>query len=159
MLRIYNIKEKKEYIKEVAELTYNEWGKPVSSAEEYNIKIKNKIAKIISYLDNKNYCKLILLDDNILVGFISIFENDCEERKDLAPWYATMYVKKEYRSKGYSRILNDAILKEAKNRNYKKIYLKTDLDNYYEKLANAKYMEYLKNGEKLYYIDLTELDN
>ena len=49
---------------------------------------------------------------------------DGEERKDLTPWYATMYVKKEYRGKGYSKLLNDAILKEANNLGYNKIYLK-----------------------------------
>ena len=64
-----------------------------------------------------------------------------------------MYVKKEYRNKGYSKILNDAILKEAKNLGYKKVYLKSDLINYYEKFG-AKYIEKLNNGENLYYIDL-----
>ena len=82
-----------------------------------------------------------------------MFETDGEERQDLSPWYATMYVKEEYRKKGYSKILNDAILKEAKNRGFKKLYLKSELKNYYEKFG-AIYMEDLKNGEKLYYIEL-----
>ena len=64
-----------------------------------------------------------------------------------------MYVKEEYRGNGYSKILNDAILKEAKDRGFNKIYLKTDLINYYEKFG-AKYIEDLANGEKLYYIQL-----
>ena len=64
-----------------------------------------------------------------------------------------MYVKEEYRGKGYSKILNDAILKEAKRRNIKKIYLKTTLENYYEKFG-AKYLEDLNEKEKLYYFDL-----
>lgn len=64
-----------------------------------------------------------------------------------------MYIKKEYRSKGYSKILNDALLKEAKNRGFNKLYLKSDLVNYYEKFG-ANYMEDLSNGEKLYYIDI-----
>ena len=90
------------------------------------------------------------MDDNTLIGFISIFPNDGNERKDLSPWYETMYVKEEYRGKGYSKILNDAILKEAKRRNIKKIYLKTTLKNYYEKFG-AKYLEDLNEKEKLYY--------
>ncbi len=61
-----------------------------------------------------NFCKLILIDEDKLIGFISIFPNDCEECMELTPWYATMYVKEIYRRKGYSKILNDAILKEAK---------------------------------------------
>ena len=64
-----------------------------------------------------------------------------------------MYVLKEYRSKGYSKILNNAILNEAKLLGYKKIYLKTELVNYYEKFG-AIYIEKLNDKEKLYYIEL-----
>ena len=152
-MRIYNIKDKKEYLKEVAILTQKEWGKKNLTEEEFNIKIDKKINNILNLLDQKDYCKLILLDDDSLIGFISIFSIDGEERQDLTPWYATMYVKEEYRGNGYSKILNDAILKEAKDRGFNKIYLKTDLVNYYEKFG-AKYIEDLANGEKLYYIEL-----
>lgn len=153
MLEIYNIKDKQEYLREVAILTEKEWGKQNLSKEEFEEKVDKKIGKIKKLFDDKYYCKLILLDDDKLVGFISIFPRDGEERKELSPWYSTMYVKKEYRKKGYSKILNDAILKEAKKRNIKRIYLKTSLSNYYEKFG-AKYIENLQNGEKLYYINI-----
>ena len=153
MLKIYNIKEKQEYLREVAILTQLEWGKNNLSKEEFENKVDKKIEKIKNSFEKKDYCKLILLDDNKLVGFISIFPTDGEERKDLSPWYATMYVKKEFRGKGYSKILNSAILEEAKNRKIKRLYLKTELNNYYEKFG-AKFIEILSNGEKLYYIDL-----
>ena len=64
-----------------------------------------------------------------------------------------MYVKKEYRGKGYSKILNDAILSEAKNRGIDTLYLKTTLNNYYEKYG-ACFIKLLDNGEKLYKIDI-----
>lgn len=64
-----------------------------------------------------------------------------------------MFVKEEYRGEGYSKILNDAILEEAKKRGVNRIFLKTDLVNYYEKFG-AKYLEDLNNGEKLYYFDI-----
>lgn len=66
-----------------------------------------------------------------------------------------MYVKKEYRGNGHSEVLNDAILKEAKKLGYKKVYLKSDLVNYYEKFG-AIYIDKLKNGENLYYIELDD---
>ena len=103
--------------------------------------------------DKINYCKLILVEENNLIGFISIFPEDGEEEKELTPWYATMFVKKEYRGMGYSKILNSAILKEAKRRGFDKIYLKSNLVNYYEKFG-AKYIKGLQNGEKLYVISL-----
>ena len=151
-MKIYNIKDRQDYIEEVAILTQNEWGK-YSNKDDFKNRIKNKIKKIKDNLENPYYCKLILLDEDKLVGFISIFPSDGDERQDLTPWYATMYVKEEYRGKGYSKILNDAILEEAKSRGFDKIYLKSDLNNYYEKFG-AIYIDNLANGEKLYYIKL-----
>lgn len=153
-MKIYDIADKPEYLQEVASLTQKEWGS-YKNQDEFNIKVSKKIDKIKQNFNNKYYCKLILLDGIKLVGFISLFESDGEERTDLKPWYATMYIKKEYRGNGYSKILNDAILKEAKKRKFKKVYLKSELKNYYEKFG-AKYIEDLKNGEKLYYIDLED---
>ena len=64
-----------------------------------------------------------------------------------------MFVKKDFREKGFSQILNNAIFKEAKKRGFKKIYLKTNLINYYEKFG-AHYIETLKSGEKLYFFEI-----
>lgn len=153
MLHIYNIKDKPEYIEEVAMLTQKEWGDKNLSEDEFRIRVNTKINKIYSLLDNLYYCKLILLDDDVLVGFISIFESDGDERLDLKPWYATMFVKEEFRGNRYSNFLNDAILDEARKRGFSRLYLKSDLVNYYEKFG-AKYIEDLSNGEKLYFIEL-----
>lgn len=153
MLKIYNLKDKTKYIDEVALLTQKEWGQKDLSKKEIEQKVENKILKIKSNFSDPNYCKLILLDNDILVGFISIFGADGEERTDLSPWYATMYVKEEYRGKGYSKILNNAIIAEAKKRKISRLYLKTELENYYEKFG-AKFLEVLSTGEKLYCFDI-----
>lgn len=151
MLEVFNIKDKLEYLDEVANLEYLEWAsKPNENSKQ---RIENKINKIINNLDKNNFCKLILLKNDKLIGFISLFDTDGDEKKELTPWYATMYVKKEYRGNGYSKILNKAILNEARKRGFNKVYLKSDLNNYYEKFG-AVYLENLKNGEKLYYIDI-----
>ena len=152
-MEVYNIKDRPEFIEEIAILTQREWGSATNSKEEFLEKIDKKINKIKNNMNKKDYRKLILVNKNELIGFISIFEHDCKEREYLSPWYATMFVKKEYRGKGYSKILNDEILKEAKKMEIKKLYLKTTLENYYEKFG-AIFLEKLDNGEKLYYFDL-----
>lgn len=144
---IYNLKDKLEYLDEVARLEYEEWAD--NKGENGEERIERKKEKICCMISNKLFCKLILVDNDELIGFISIFPEDCEEEKELTPWYATMYVKKEYRNHGYSRILNDAILKEAKDRGFLTLYLKTDLKNYYEKFG-AIFIKKLKSGESLY---------
>lgn len=153
MLKIYNIKEKQEFLREIAELTQREWGSKTNSKKEFEEKVNKKISKIINNFNNPLYCKLVLLDNDILIGFISIFPTDGDERKDLSPWYATMYVKEEFRGKGYSKILNNAILEEAKSRGFEKLYLKTNLINYYEKFG-AIFLGTLNNGAKLYYFSI-----
>ena len=150
-IQIFNLKEKEEYIKEVATLEHEEWAE--NPEENKKERIERKTNKIKNNLSNKDFCKLILLKNEDLVGFISIFPNDCDECPELTPWYATMYIKKQYRGKGYSKILNESILNEATKRGYKEIFLKTELSNYYEKFG-AIYIRKLKNGEKLYKIEL-----
>ena len=145
-MEIFDLKNKQEYLNEVMDLEFIEWSN--CKLEEKNEKIKSKIQKYYDYVNDNYFCKLILVDKDELIGFISIFPYDCEEEKELTPWYSTMYVKEKYRKKGYSKILNSAILKEAEKRNIKILYLKTNLNNYYEKFG-AKLVKILKTGEKI----------
>ena len=147
-MEIINIKNNDNYLTEYIKLCNLEWGSKKDNIEEYIIEKKEKILtgdKVISILG--------LIDENNLVGFISLFKYDGEYRKDLTPWYATMYVKEDYRGKGYSKLLNKALLNEAKKLGYTKVYLKTELENYYEKFG-AIFQENINNKEKLYYFQL-----
>lgn len=148
-MKVINLKNNRNYLKEYFELCSNEWGNP-KTKEEMEIYVNEKINNLTN---NDKLLSVLGLIDKELIGFISLFKYDGDERKDLSPWYATMYVKKEYRGMGYSKVLNDAILNNAKDLGYKKVYLKSDLINYYEKFG-AKYIEKLNNGENLYYIEL-----
>lgn len=146
-MKIINLKENKNYLEEYIVLCSKEWGSSNESREYINSKIDkmNNTDKYISVLG--------LVDNNELLGFISLFKSDGDYFKELTPWYATMYVKKEYRGKGYSKILNEAIINEADRLGYKKIYLKTDLVNYYEKFGAVK-IDSIPNGEYLYYMEI-----
>lgn len=145
-MNIISLKDDVRYLEEYVKLCALEWGNPKSEEE-----VKLKVSKILE--SDKLISVLGLIEEDVLIGFISLFKYDGDERRDLTPWYATMYVRSEYRGMGYSKKLNNAILDEARRLGYNKIYLKTDLVNYYEKFG-AKYMEDLECGEKLYYIDL-----
>lgn len=149
-MKIKNIMDDIKHLEEYAKICQVTCGKKKTD-EELKKYTKEKVKRILE--EDKVVSILGLLDNDKLIGFISLFKYDGDEMKNLTPWYATMYVKKEYRNKGYSKILNDAILNEAKKKGYDRIYLKSNLVNYYEKFG-AKYIETLNNKEKLYYIDL-----
>lgn len=147
-MKIIDIKQNKKYLKQYYKICIETWS---NNKTNINKRVKDKLNNN-SNLDNKISILGITIN-NKLVGFISLFKSDYELKKELTPWYSTMYVIKEYRNKGYSKILNDLILKEAKSLGYNKVYLKTDLLNYYEKFG-FKYLETLDNWERMYYIEL-----
>lgn len=149
-MKIKNIMDDIKDLEEYAKICQVTWGDKKTD-EELKKYTKEKVKRILE--EDKVISILGLLDNDKLIGFISLFKYDGDEMKNLTPWYATMYVKEEYRNKGYSKILNDAILNEAKKKGYNRIYLKSNLINYYEKFG-AKYIITLNNKEKLYYIDL-----
>lgn len=151
-MKIINLKHNKNYLREYIELCSKEWGTTCDEIQ-FKIKVDKRLEEILSAKSNKLISALGLIDKNCLIGFISLLRTDGNERIDLTPWYGTMYVKEEFRNNGYSKILNDAILEEAKRLGYNKVYLKTTLINYYEKF-DAKYLEKLNHEENLYYIEL-----
>ena len=75
-MEICNLKEKQEYLDEVIELEYNEWASN-KDCDRYE-RLKRKKEKIIHQFNDKYFCKLILLDNGDLIGFISLFPNDCK---------------------------------------------------------------------------------
>lgn len=84
-MEIYNLKNKLEYLDEVAKLEYEEWAQ--NKENNRDTRIERKKEKIKNMFFYKSFCKLILIDKDKLIGFISIFPSDCEEEESLTPWY------------------------------------------------------------------------
>ncbi|MFC3126860.1 GNAT family N-acetyltransferase [Pseudoroseomonas globiformis] len=55
----------------------------------------------------------VLLEDGVPAGTASLAARDLEERPDLAPWLAGLYVAPEYRGRGHARRLVAAVEEEA----------------------------------------------
>ncbi len=150
MLNIKNIKDNKDYLKEYFKLCSIEWGESYKR-DDFEDVVDKKVSDVLNGINDNIILVLGLFDNDNFIGFISLFKYD--GNYDYTPWYATMYVKSEYRGKHYSKILNDALLEECSSLGYDKIYLKSELINYYEKFG-AKYIKNLNDKEKLYYMDI-----
>ena len=116
---IRNILDDDTYLNEYIRLCSMEWGdnKTNKEMEEYVEKKKEKIKT-----EDKVILVLGLFDTSELVGFISFFKYDGDEMKDLTPWYATMYVKRQYRGKGYSKDALKLLIREAYNNGIEYLY-------------------------------------
>ena len=130
-----------------------------------NIGISNKHREYV--LANADVCKKNgkltdeennFLDTIVLYCHISDYDwdyvKDRPQKLGLDKVFLDPYlIKADYYSKirDYDKALD--ILKEAKNREFKRLYLKTQLNNYYEKFG-AKHWDNLNDKEKIYYFDL-----
>ena len=150
MLSVKSIKDNKEYLKEYFKLSSLEWGEAYKRDDFEDI-IDKRASDVLNGTNDNIILVLGLFDNKDFIGFISLFKYD--DNYDYTPSYATMYVKSEYRGKHYSKILNDALLDECKKLGYDRIYLKSELVNYYEKFG-AKYIKNLSDKEKLFYMNL-----
>lgn len=96
-------------------------------------------------LSNTRYCiqhacyknkipqTLIAFLGNIPVATASIWNCDIAFRQDLSPRLANLYVEPKYRKLGIGSKLQDEVIKKVQKLWYKKIYLYTKLEWYYEK--------------------------
>lgn len=75
----------------------------------------------------------LMLKNEEIIGGYGLITNDFISRQDLLPWLCALYIEEEYRgsNKG-SEMLEHARL-EALKLGYKKLYLSTDHNGYYEK--------------------------
>ena len=110
---------------------------------------KNKInsgdwsaAKLLFSLLDKNELKkrcgassevYLLTDDDNLVSFAVLSEQDEVDAKDLSPWIGFVYTFPEYRGNHYAGKLIKHICDIAKSNKASRIYIPTDANGLYEK--------------------------
>lgn len=80
----------------------------------------------------------LMLDEEKIIGSYGIITNDFISRQDLFPWICALYVEEEYRGKSLGAKLLGHARKEAGKAGFKKIYLATDINGYYEKFGWKK---------------------
>lgn len=75
----------------------------------------------------------LLVEDQEIIGCAGLITNDFISRMDLYPWLCALYIEEKVRGKGYGKLLIEKAKSDAKLASFKKIYLCTDLEGYYEK--------------------------
>ena len=75
----------------------------------------------------------LMLNDDKIIGGYGLITNDFISRQDLFPWLCALYIDEEYRGSRLGSKLLEHCKTEASKLGYKKLYLSTDLEGYYEK--------------------------
>lgn len=69
---------------------------------------------------------LVLRENGLVAGSVSLLFGDCEARMDLDPWLASLYVFPEFRGRGYADRLIDAAIRFAATAGEKLLHVFTE---------------------------------
>ena len=116
------------YVGEICQWLMDWWGREEHFSEE----------KMHSYVCN-SLCAgripqthLLLLGGDA-VGMYQLSMADLEVRPDIYPWLINVFVKEEYRGRGYLKLLVDSAIKEAEKLGLRELYLFTKYAGLYER--------------------------
>lgn len=137
-MQIKTITKDNRYFKEFINFCYKWFG------EEKSLSIE-EIRKNYPLDDNLPKIRVLIINDT-LIGFYEINEKDNIDDEEYKPYLATVYVREEYRKRGYSTILINDAIKYAESLGYKDLYLHSRIENYYEKYG----FEFLKEVKTKY---------
>jgi len=126
MIEIVHISECESHIEVVSKWMQEEWG----TAKNYEF-----FHSIVSHSTDKQNLPqtFVAIENGEPIGTIGIWRCDMVSRQDLFPWLSALYVVPEYRNNGVGRKLQDHLIKYVKELGFEKLYLYTDIKNYYEK--------------------------
>jgi len=126
MFEIVHISEAVEHIETISKWLHSEWGTK-SNYEFFHSIISHSI-------DKENLPQtFVALHNGKAIGTVGIWRCDMVSRQDLFPWLSALYVMSEYRNSGIGSKLQDYVTTYAKELGYEKLYLYSDIENYYEK--------------------------
>lgn len=134
-------KENIEKLEDVMNMIFDEWGETFSSSKEDKL---NKLKSAI--LNDEELPQVYILSHNDkTIGSFTFLEHELKD-SDLSPWLSCVVIDKQYRGKGYGKILLDYINKTIEE-NFSTIYLTTEHIGFYEK-AGFKLMNIINNNGK-----------
>jgi GNAT superfamily N-acetyltransferase len=120
-MELYTLKQKPEYLDQVAKWLYLEWGIKTEGSSILAVKEKLKTFKNTDKIPI-NY---VALKGEHLAGTFNLMLSDPPERKDLSPWFGSLYVEPNYRNQGIGTYLLKSAVSKANIMGIQKLYLCT----------------------------------
>lgn len=128
--KIIGIRDHKEYLEIAIDYLSEKWG---IDRKIYNDCLSNSVIT-----ENPLPRWYLLLKGKGVIGCCGLITNDFISRQDLYPWLCALFVEERERGRKLGAKLIEHVKAEAAASGYKKIYLSTNLEGYYEKYGWEK---------------------
>ncbi len=130
-MKIYNLADKLDYLDNVVDWLYNEWGNHEGSGNRNYWE-----SWVRSSLSQKDIPQtFIAVEKNILIATFSLWRCDLQSRQDLFPWFGGLYVNSDYRNQGYGKQMQLAAFDILRELGYKKVFCFAEFSDYYENMG------------------------
>jgi GNAT superfamily N-acetyltransferase len=135
-MRIEYLKDNPDFVYQIAELIFKEWG---------NLRTDATVGRYLDAIGNRlntEKTPLTILaksDNGELMGFASLVDSDMDINKDLTPWISGVYVIAEQRGKGVGKAIVARLEQIAIELGFNELYLFTyDKERFYSNLSWVK---------------------
>lgn len=123
-----------EHIETVARWIYNEFVLGTPRTASFDKILENLEAAC----DNRVPLRYVALVGGECAGTVSLVANDLKTQDELSPWIAAVYVRPDFRGRGFAAALIGRACADAKRLGYGIVYLRTEhAAGYYERLGWA----------------------
>ncbi|HNY64011.1 MAG TPA: GNAT family N-acetyltransferase [Deltaproteobacteria bacterium] len=119
-------------VPQIAGWFYNEWSYlyPERSMEDFERVVRERANR------DRIPFALVAIESDLVIGTASLKMYDMDDRFDLAPWLAGLYVAKEWRCRGVGSILVKAVEEKAQHIGFSELFLYTpDSAHFYTRLG------------------------
>jgi len=128
--RVAYLADHRKYIPRLARWAYDQWREFLSSPERGIDQVLDSLRARLNH--DRLPLTLVLLDGDTLLGAVSLKIYDMEDRADLSPWLAGLFVNPDFRGRGYGGMLVGACEEKAVELGMSALHLFTpDAEEYY----------------------------
>jgi GNAT superfamily N-acetyltransferase len=138
--------DRPEFLPVLARWHHDEWGRlhPCDTVERRAVRMEEHLGK------KQIPTTFVALADEKPIGSASLVDYDMEDREDLTPWLASVYVVPEYRRRGIASALVGRVEEEARALGVETLYLFTwDQERLYARLGWSVLERTVYKGEKI----------
>jgi N-acetylglutamate synthase-like GNAT family acetyltransferase len=121
-IEIHYLADRPEYLPQLAQWLHDEWDHmyPGATLETRTTRLRNQMRRGVIPLT------VVAHAEGRALGTASLIESDLEDRPDLTPWLASVFVGPEFRGRGVGGKLVRAIMDEAGRMDLAEFHLWTD---------------------------------
>jgi predicted N-acetyltransferase YhbS len=149
-MAVHYLSERRELMPTVARWLFDQFGhlNPGASIERSERRMSARL--------HTEGCPVsfVSIDGEAVTGTVSLVESDLDERPQLFPWLAGLYVDPSYRLRGIGEELVNAVVHHARKCGYSRLYLFTpDRQSYFARLGWMAIERLMHHGVEITVMD------